>query len=192
MNNFPVAIESVLRREGGYVNNPDDKGGETNWGISKKYHQNVDIKNLTREDAKLIYYGDYWLKNSLDKIAEQKVATATLDTVANHGSGARLIQQAINRAGGRVSVDGKIGTGTISVLNKLDPAKFLAALYVEREYKYRDLVSKDPTQTQFLKGWLARISKYKGAAEGGIVALEGGIVPLLAVGLIAYFYMKKS
>jgi lysozyme family protein len=184
MNNFPQAIEAVLAHEGGYVNNPNDKGGETNWGIAKKYHPEIDVKNLTRDGAKQIYYNEYWEKNNLDKVVEQKVATALLDTVVNHGSGPKIIQQAINRAGVSVAIDGKLGTGSISAINKIKPDTFLSALYVEREKLYRSLVAKDPTQAQFLKGWLARISKYKGAVEGGIVAL-------VAFGLVAYFFYKN-
>ena len=57
---FEAAVADVLGEEGGYVNNPADPGGETNWGISKRAYPNVDIKNLTRDDAKAIYLKDYW------------------------------------------------------------------------------------------------------------------------------------
>ena len=53
---FEEIIESVLKHEGGYVNDPHDRGGETNFGITKKFYPNVDIKNLTKEQAKKIYH----------------------------------------------------------------------------------------------------------------------------------------
>lgn len=58
---FDRSVEIVLRFEGGYVNNPADRGGPTKYGISKRAHPNVDIENLTVEDAKKIYYKDYWI-----------------------------------------------------------------------------------------------------------------------------------
>ena len=54
------AIEFVLKWEGGYVFNPDDPGGETNFGISKRAHPELDIKNLTKEHAVVIYKKGYW------------------------------------------------------------------------------------------------------------------------------------
>ena len=63
---FSEVIEDTLSHEGGYVFDPDDLGGETNWGISKRQYPDLDIKSLTREDAIDIYYKDYWLKGKVD------------------------------------------------------------------------------------------------------------------------------
>ena len=57
---FDASMNFVLRHEGGYVWNPNDPGGETNFGISKKSYPNIDIKNLTKEGATEIYRTDYW------------------------------------------------------------------------------------------------------------------------------------
>ena len=59
-DNFTKALKFVLKEEGGYVNNPDDNGGETNFGISKNAFPNKDIKHLTVEDAIEIYKQQYW------------------------------------------------------------------------------------------------------------------------------------
>ena len=48
---FEEIIDNVLESEGGYVNDKDDPGGETNMGISKRAYPDLDIKNLTREEA---------------------------------------------------------------------------------------------------------------------------------------------
>lgn len=61
MEQFEQAIAFTLSWEGGYVNDPNDPGGETKYGISKKSYGHLDIKNLTVEQAKAIYYEDYWL-----------------------------------------------------------------------------------------------------------------------------------
>lgn len=58
---FETAVNEVLGEEGGYVNNVSDPGGETQWGISKRAFPNVDIKNLTRDQAKAIYRSNYWM-----------------------------------------------------------------------------------------------------------------------------------
>jgi lysozyme family protein len=55
MYNFKCSIEFVFRREDGYVNDPQDPGGETRYGISKRFHPKVDIKALTKDQASGIY-----------------------------------------------------------------------------------------------------------------------------------------
>lgn len=59
-NDFYDALQFTLTWEGGYVNDPEDPGGETKWGISKTFHPDLDIKNLTPEEAARIYYEEYW------------------------------------------------------------------------------------------------------------------------------------
>jgi len=58
---FEQAVDFTLGWEGGYVNNPQDPGGETNFGISKRSYPLLDIKSLTIDQAKAIYFQDYWL-----------------------------------------------------------------------------------------------------------------------------------
>ena len=55
---FNKCIKIILRNEGGYVNHPSDPGGETNMGIAKRFYPNLDIENLTEEEAIKIYYED--------------------------------------------------------------------------------------------------------------------------------------
>ena len=59
---FREAIEVILKHEGGYVNDPVDPGGETNMGISKRAYPDLDIKGLTKQSVREIYYKDYCLK----------------------------------------------------------------------------------------------------------------------------------
>ncbi len=61
--NFEKAMTFIFKWEGGYVNDGNDPGGETNFGISKRAYPNLDIKNLTKDEAKQIYYRDYWEKS---------------------------------------------------------------------------------------------------------------------------------
>lgn len=61
ISDFDMAIEFTLSWEKGYVNNPNDPGGETKYGISKRAYPHLDIKSLTLEQAKEIYRSDYWV-----------------------------------------------------------------------------------------------------------------------------------
>ena len=66
MSAFDYALDFVLREEGGYTNNPNDPGGETNYGICKRNYPNLDIKGLTRAQAIAIYRRDYWRDRERD------------------------------------------------------------------------------------------------------------------------------
>ena len=71
LTKFNQIIDKVLKHEGGYVNDPNDPGGETNYGISKRAYPNVDIKNLTIDGAKEIYKKDYWDKTKVESVPER-------------------------------------------------------------------------------------------------------------------------
>ena len=78
------AMDFLIAREGGYVNDPADPGGETRWGISKRAYPNEDIKNLTLERAKELYTRDYWLKAGCDQLPSP-LNLVVLDSAANLG-----------------------------------------------------------------------------------------------------------
>lgn len=81
---FERAFELVIGSEGGYVNDPNDPGGETKYGVSKRAYPSVDIKNLSLDGAKDIYWRDYWAKLSLDKLP-WSIAYPAFDTAVNLG-----------------------------------------------------------------------------------------------------------
>ncbi len=71
---FQKAVDDLIDNwEGGYVSDPDDPGGETNMGISKRSYPTLDIKHLTRDDAVAIYYRDFWQKYKLDSIPDPAI-----------------------------------------------------------------------------------------------------------------------
>jgi lysozyme family protein len=70
MKTFKEIIEKVLEHEGGYVNDPKDLGGETKYGITKRFYPDIDIKNLTIEQATEIYKKDYWDKNKVESLPQ--------------------------------------------------------------------------------------------------------------------------
>ena len=125
-----IIIEFILKMEGGYVNNPKDPGGETKYGISKRAYPNVDIKNLTKNDAIAIYYRDYWLRCGAVSLPFA-LAACVMDTAVNMGVG--RAKQFLKQ-----TVDWKEMIG------------------IRREW-YSKLVVKNPTLSRFLKGWNNRL-----------------------------------
>src|SRR5690349_15926724 len=80
---FKRGLEFVLQHEGGYVNDPNDPGGETRWGISKIAHPKEDIKNLTKERAAEIYFHEYWLPYAAEW--SWPISICVFDSVVNCG-----------------------------------------------------------------------------------------------------------
>jgi len=155
MSKFDEIIEGVLEHEGGYVNDPTDLGGETNFGITKRFYPDVDIKNLTKEGAKEIYKKDYWDKNKVDDVPDD-LKHIFFDMCVNQGRGTavRVLQRAINGKGGKISVDGGFGPGTKGALAKYNPSVERVRCY--RLKHYYDLVNRKPEQEKFLFGWFRR------------------------------------
>lgn len=88
LGHFGEAVEFVLDRwEGGYTDDINDPGGETNFGISKRAHPNEDIKGMTRERAIEIYLSEYWLATNADRVS-WPFGLMYFDTAVLHGPGA--------------------------------------------------------------------------------------------------------
>ena len=145
---FESAVELVLSHEGGYSNDPSDPGGETNFGISKRTYPAEDIKNLTRDRAKDIYYRDFWLPiQGFD--LPPPVATILFDMAVNMGKHAAVtcLQQALN-----VSADGWVGPITKEAVKAWDEKMLAKELTVRRIMRYTER-DRFPT---FGLGWVRR------------------------------------
>lgn len=83
---FDRAMQFVLKWEGGFVDHPNDPGGATNHGISSRAHNLTyeQVKNMTVEQAKEIYYRDYWVKAGCDKLS-WPMNLIVFDTAVNVG-----------------------------------------------------------------------------------------------------------
>lgn len=136
---FEKALKFVLKWEGGYVNNPNDKGGATNKGITQTTYNNwlrskgqnlKDVRNITDSEVKEIYYNNYWLKAGCNKMSE-KFAILAFDTAVNMGVG--RVKEFLEYA------------------KYTYPDKFLLA----RIRKYVEF-AKVGNQKVFLQGWLNR------------------------------------
>lgn len=107
---FVAAVTLVLKHEGGYVNDPNDPGGETNYGISKRSYPNEDIRALTPTRAMALYHRDYWQAIRGDDLPPA-LALVVFDMAVNAGVGAAIRQLQETLA---VPVDGVIGPQTLA------------------------------------------------------------------------------
>jgi lysozyme family protein len=158
INSFISCFEKLIQNEGGYVNHPNDKGGETKYGISKQSYPELDIENISVDDAKLIYFNDFWNKNACSSLP-LSLACKVFDLSVNLGpkTAATLLQRALRAVGVIVKEDGIIGPKTIEGATTLEPnSHILCALRSEAAGYYRMIAEKDPSQKVFLNGWLNR------------------------------------
>jgi hypothetical protein len=111
---FVRAVEIVLTYEGGYVNNPDDPGLETNFGISKRNYPDLDIARLTVDDATAIYFRDWWTKFEYGRLPgaiAAKIFVLAVNMGNQHAVG--LLQGALRACGQAIVEDGVLGQLTI-------------------------------------------------------------------------------
>lgn len=140
MANYSIAYNKVIKVEGGYVNDPDDAGGETYMGISRKFNPNAKFwkvideikfknKSITNKEMnailkknntiigeiKNIYKNKYWDKLYLDNLNSQKIAEELFDTAVNMGVSVaiKILQNSL-----RVKTDGKMTNDLIKIVNE--------------------------------------------------------------------------
>ena len=176
---FDKAIEIILKHEGGYVNDPDDPGGETKFGITKRNYPTLNIKSLTVEQVKEIYRRDYW-DGKCDWIPTtdigEEFATIFFDTVVNMGFGKAtlLLQQTINRfrspkadrsslSSTKIIEDGRLGRITQEETIRFLSDAFIDKFILERIHKYVRIIkrpNKRRANEKFLLGWVNRVLSY--------------------------------
>lgn len=162
MSIFDRAIDFVLECEGGVSNNKNDSGGLTKFGISQKSYPNLDINNLTREDAIRIYKRDYWNKCGCDELPEQ-IAFMVFDQAVNQGvyAAIRDLQKAVG-----VEMDGIIGKITLDAVYNKNVKEVIEELSTIRLCRYSSTVFANPSNKVFLLGWTRRVIKCMRRALG--------------------------
>lgn len=152
--NFDTAFDRLIGHEGKYVNDPRDNGGETQWGISKRSYPAVDIKNLTLQGAKAIYYRDFWLPLA---DAHAAVKFQVFDFAVNGGlsTGLRKLQSAIG-----VADDGHWGPHSAKTLQTFELNDVLLRFNKERLRFYTSLKG----WPDYGKGWTNRVADNLGFA----------------------------
>ena len=149
--NWDDAFDKVIGHEGGYVNDQNDPGGETKYGISKRSYPDEDIAGMTLTRAKEIYKRDYWDKCKCGELPHP-LDFVTFDAAVNSGCGraAKWLQQAIPG----VTVDGIIGKQTLTTAKVFDGYALAARASAHRLHWMAGL----PTWEHFGKGWARRIA----------------------------------
>ncbi|MGI9501033.1 MAG: glycoside hydrolase family 108 protein [Geminicoccaceae bacterium] len=171
-------ISDIIRREGGFVDHPADRGGPTRYGITHKTLARYlgrdvareDVRRLSRELAAEIYRRAYYLEPRIDALPSS-VRAILFDSAVNHGPrrAVRFLQAVLNAAGfGPLGIDGLAGPKTRRQAKRAEKTMgpwLLAALAEERRMFYRLIVERDPSQHVFLKGWMNRVAEFDHRVE---------------------------
>lgn len=190
------AINKVLLHEGGYVNNPLDKGGATNFGITQKVYETfighpvtiAEMKAMPKGNAIAIYKKDYWDKIQGDKIKNYGVAFALFDQSVNRGH-KKVISQAQSIL--KIPVNGIAESNFVTAINKYPSKDFLDKFIAMSKQSYIDIVKNNPTQVTFLKGWLNRIASTETYSIKNLAKPVSVAGILIAVMLAGYFLTRK-
>lgn len=147
---FDGVFDRLIGHEGGYVNNPNDPGGETNWGISKRAYPNIDIKALSRDGAKVIYRRDFWDRLGADTLYDG-VAFQLFDFAVNSGieTAVRYLQRAVG-----VADDGHWGPTSQAAASAMSESDAIMRLNAER----LDFMTKLKNWPDAGRGWARRIA----------------------------------
>lgn len=153
----------ILRLEGGYSNDPVDRGGATNKGITiatfrHYYGANATIeqlKALTDEQWMHIFLCGFWNPFKADDIANQSVANICVDWAWASGTGT-AIRQVQSLLG--VTADGAVGAQTLAAINKANQRHLFAKIKSARLRFVDAIVRRDPKQKKFINGWKRRIN----------------------------------
>lgn len=175
--NFTLSLQKILKYEGGFTNHPLDKGGPTNLGITldtlKKYYieydygdldgdDDIDIDDIrilnTQEKVAPIYKKYYWDKMRLDEFPS-KIDFLMFDFGVNSGpkNAIKILQKGLSKQY-KIEIDGKLGPMTMACVINASIDKLIFDMIYFREDFYRKIVSSNPSQSVFLKGWLNRLS----------------------------------
>lgn len=159
---FDLAFERLIGHEGKFTDNRADRGnwtsgrvgaGElkgTKYGISAMSYPDLDIKNLTLDQAKEIYRRDFWLRAGADQY-DGAIGYQVFDAAVNHGieNAVRLLQRAV-----RVADDGDVGPMTLKAVKAMSVTDVLMRFNAQRIMFYTRL----STWPEFGKGWMSRVA----------------------------------
>ncbi|HCD2862783.1 TPA: peptidoglycan-binding protein [Klebsiella pneumoniae] len=184
---FLHALSFILAREGGYVNDPTDKGGETKYGISDKRDGLADgktdvdgdgkpdtrIKDLTKEQAGQIYFRDYWYPSYCSQWPDG-ISLFVFDSAVQHSpkKAIQLLQEAVGFTG--KAVDGIVGKDTRAAVSSADAEWLLTRCFLRRSRYYADIIKANSSQGKYLNGWFNRLDELANACQeviGGQVSV---------------------
>lgn len=165
MANAELLKPFILRWEGGFVDDPLDRGGATNKGITIGTFRQFygpqatveELKQLTDKQWLHIFKSGYWDRWKGDQILHQSLANILVDWVWASGVHGIKIPQKILL----VAPDGLVGPQTIQALNECNPQQLFFQLRQARLNFVEEIVRKTPSQKRFINGWRNRINEFK-------------------------------
>jgi len=173
-------LDAILEREGGFVNDPEDPGGATKYGITRDTLAQWrggpvsldEVAALEEEEARAIYRARYYEAPGFDR-APQALQPFLVDAAVNHGpaTAVKILQRVLRAAGAAsLAADGIFGPETQEAAEAAWRRLgdwLLAALADERRRVYFALTARNPRLEKFLDGWLARANSFdpRGAAQ---------------------------
>ena len=166
--NFLTALKFALQAEGGFVDNPSDPGGATNYGITQEVYDNFrtaqslpvqSVKNISMDEVDDIYAKNYWMAGNCDEMP-LTLAVAHFDACVNCGipQAVKFIQQILG-----LTVDGEYGPMTASAVET--SKNLVDGILLARRGFYTALAQEKPSMQQFLKGWLKRVENLQDYIE---------------------------
>lgn len=162
--NFLQAVDFVLQEEGGtnYAIRHIDRGGLTKYGISSRQYPDIDIENLTKDDAIAIYYTDYWSPCQCG-LLEKPVAMVIFDSAVNCGqpSASVWLQKSINYGSGAplLEIDGWIGPKTVAKASSCSPYSLTLEIVSHRLTRYHRIIGRSSEQAVMAGGWMGRVAR---------------------------------
>jgi len=183
MKSVEAIADAIIAREGGYVNDPDDPGGATNFGVTIGTMTRLgmdldrdgrvtpaDVKRLTRAQARQIFVDHYFHRPRISKLPEA-IQASVFDMYVNAGGNAvKILQRLLNDMGQRISVDGAIGPQTIEaaqIAYASAPAHLSDAYGIARRNYYYALADRRPTSRKYARrrdggkgGWILRAEEF--------------------------------
>lgn len=183
MQSVEQIAQQIVMREGGYVNDPDDPGGATNFGVTIGTMKTLgldlnkdgrvdaaDVRALTRAQAEQIFVEHYFRKPRLAELP-QSVQASVFDMYVNAGTNAvTILQKLVTRMGFATSADGAVGPNTIAAAQQADaaaPSHFMDAYGIARRNYYYALADQRPTSRKYARtnaggkgGWITRAEEF--------------------------------
>lgn len=170
MADYKKLIPHILKWEGGWANDPVDKGGPTMKGITlntyklyckikgKPIPTQTTLKNISQKEWEDVFKTLFWDKWQADKINSQSIANLVVDWTWGSGQwGIKYSQSVLG-----VKADGIVGPKTIAAINNYPDAKVLFnKLWLRRKAHFEGIVAANASQKKFLKGWLNRLNDLK-------------------------------
>jgi lysozyme family protein len=177
MAQFQLFLPTLLRFEGGFVNDPHDPGGATNMGVTlatfKRYAKPLlgvlptldNLREMTDRQAAKIYKVEYWDRIYGDDISLQPLADIVFDFYVNAGSHAIVcLHQVLNTNGANHTVTHTLTPDVVVALEHHDPVRIYTQYKDARRAYYVGLVHQHPALRRYLNGWLARLDAFPALA----------------------------